>query len=142
MIIVSNDNIRILFGRACAKMRKDYDDSLRELGIYVGQDYLLWQLWNEDGATQTELCERMGCEPPTLTNMVKKLEAYGLLTRRKDSIDARVIRVFLTEEGRAIRIPIDKIWKNHQAKMLQGIGAEDQAILKRLVQKINENLND
>lgn len=139
---MGKDTIRILFGRACAKMRKDYADSLREIGIYVGQDHLLWQLWNEDGATQTELCERMGCEAPTLTNMVKKLETYGLLTRRKDSTDARVTRVYLTEEGRAIRRPIDEIWENHQEKMLQGFTTEDQIILKRLVEKINENLND
>ncbi|MEO4053230.1 MarR family transcriptional regulator [Solibacillus sp. CAU 1738] len=123
-------------------MRKDYADSLRSIDIYVGQDHLLWQLWNQDGVTQSELCERMGCEPPTLTNMVKKLESYGLLTRKKDALDARVTRVFLTEEGRQIRGPIDEIWAKHQDKMLKGINLEEQLILKRLLQQIDVNLSE
>lgn len=136
------EDIRILFTRTSAKMRKDYADSLRAVDIYVGQDHLLWQLWNQDGVTQSELCERMGCEPPTLTNMVKKLEAYGLLTRKKDALDARVTRVYLTEEGRKIRGPIDKIWEEHQDKMLKGISLEEQFILKRLLQQIDANLSE
>lgn len=136
------EDIRILFTRTSAKMRKDYADALRAVDIYVGQDHLLWQLWNQDGVTQTELCERMGCEPPTLTNMVKKLEAYGLLIRKKDTFDARVTRVFLTEEGRNIRGPIDEIWEKHQDKMLKGISQEEQLLLKRLLQQIDRNLSE
>ena len=136
------EDIRILFTRTSAKMRKDYADSLRAVDIYVGQDHLLWQLWNQDGVTQSDLCERMGCEPPTLTNMVKKLESYGLLTRKKDPLDARVIRVFLTDEGRQIRKPIDEIWEQHQEKMLKGISAEELSILKRLLQQIDANLSE
>ena len=136
------EDIRILFTRTSAKMRKDYADALRAVDIYVGQDHLLWQLWNQDGVTQTELCERMGCEPPTLTNMVKKLEAYGLLIRKKDTLDARVTRVFLTEEGREIRGPIDDIWEKHQDKMLKGINQEEQQLLKRLLQQIDRNLSE
>ncbi|WP_332649866.1 MarR family winged helix-turn-helix transcriptional regulator [Lysinibacillus sp. 54212] len=142
MINLLKADIRILFTRTSAKMRKDYADALRALDIYVGQDHLLWQLWNGDGATQTELCDRMGCEPPTLTNMVKKLEAYGLLTRKKDVLDARVTRVFLTEEGRTIKGPLDEIWEKHQERMLKGISKEDQLTLKRLLQQIDTNLSE
>lgn len=136
------EEIRILFAKTSAKMRKDYADSLRAVQIYVGQDHLLWQLWKKDGATQTELAELIGCEPPTLTNMVKKLEVYGLVTRRKDASDARVTRVFLTDEGRALEQPIEEIWQNHQEKMLMGISVEDRLTLKHLLQKIERNLQE
>jgi len=122
-------------------MRKNYADSLREIKIYVGQDQLLSYLWRKDGSTQTELCELMGCEPPTLTNMVKKLEGYGLVTRKKDLQDARVSRVFLTDEGRGLEEPIKEIWKSHQDKMLKDISLEDQLTLKRLLAQIDVNLN-
>lgn len=135
------EDIRILFGKTAAKTRKDYADSLREVKIHVGQDHLLWHLWKKDGATQTELCELISCEPPTLTNMVKKLEEYGLLTRSKDVLDARVTRVFLTEKGSALEYPIGEIWRNHQEKMLNNISNEDRIILKRLLQQIDANLN-
>ncbi len=135
------EDIRILFAKTSAKARKDYADSLREVKIHVGQDHLLWQLWKKDGASQTELSELMGCEPPTLTNMVKKLEEYGLVTRTKDAVDGRVTRVFLTEKGRALENSITEIWRNHQEKMLNDISLEDQVILKRLLQKIESNLH-
>ena len=122
-------------------MRKNYADSLREVKLYVGQDHLLWQLWKKDGATQTELCELMGCEPPTLTNMLKKLEEYGLVTRKKDLSDARVTRVLLTDEGRALENPIMEIWRNHQKIMLKDISIEDQSTLKRLLLQIESNIN-
>jgi len=133
--------IGILLAKTSARMRKNYADSLREVKIYVGQDHLLWQLWKKDGATQTELCELMGCEPPTLTNMLKKLEEYGLVIRKKDLSDARVTRVFLTEEGHALENPIMEIWKNHQKIMLKNISIEDQSTLKRLLLQIESNIN-
>jgi len=135
------EDIRILFAKTSAKTRKDYADSLREVKIHVGQDHLLWQLWQKDGATQTELSELMGCEPPTLTNMVKKLEEYGLVTRKKDVLDGRVSRVYLTEKGSALENPIAEIWRNHQTKILNDISTEDRITLKRLLQKIEANLN-
>lgn len=135
------EDIRILFAKTAAKTRKDYADSLREINIHVGQDHLLWQLWQKDGATQTELSELMGCEPPTLTNMVKKLEEYGLVTRKKDVLDGRVSRVFLTEEGSTLENPIAEIWRNHQEKMLHNISTEDRLTLKRLLQNIEANLH-
>lgn len=135
------EDIRILFAKNAAKMRKDYAESLREIKIHVGQDYLLWQLWQKDGSSQTELCDLMGCEPPTLTNMVKKLEEYGLVTRKKDSLDARVTRVFLTEKGSALEYPIAEIWRNHQEKMLTDISVEDRVTLKRLLRQIDVNLH-
>ena len=46
--------------------------------------------------------------------MVKKLEEYGLVTRKKDVLDGRVSRVFLTEKGSALENPIAEIWRNHQ----------------------------
>ena len=83
----------------------------------------------------------MGCEPPTLTNMVKKLEEYGLVTRKKDGLDGRVSRVFLTEKGRALEKPIIEIWRNHQDQNVKDISLEDQITLKRLLEKIDSNLN-
>jgi len=133
--------IGLLLAKTSARMRKNYADSLREVKIYVGQDHLLWQLWKKDGATQTELCELMGCEPPTLTNMLKKLEEYGLVTKKKDLSDARVTRVFLTDEGRALENPIMEIWRNHQKIMLKDISIEDQSTLKRLLLQIESNIN-
>jgi DNA-binding MarR family transcriptional regulator len=137
-----NEEIRLLLSRIWAKMRKDYSDALRDHHIHVGQDHALCQLWKEDGVTQSQLCEQMGCEPPTLSNMLKKLEEYGLVTRKQDAIDARISRVFLTDEGHALEQPVLEIWNKHQEKLLNGIQLEERLLLRRLLLQMDDNLKE
>ncbi|MBP1996323.1 MarR family winged helix-turn-helix transcriptional regulator [Paenibacillus eucommiae] len=137
-----DEEIRLSLSKIWAKMRKDYSDALRAHQIHVGQDHALCQLWMEDGVTQSQLCERMGCEPPTLTNMLKKLEEYGLVNRKQDASDARISRVFLTEQGRALEQPVLEIWRSHQDKLLNGINTEERLLLRRLLQQMDRNLNE
>lgn len=136
-----DEEIRILFGKIWAQMRKDYSDALRAHNIHVGQDHALCQLWLEDGATQTQLCEKLGCEPPTLSNMLKKLEGYGLIIRKQDEGDARISRVFLTDKGRGLEEPVLLMWRSHQEKLLEGIHTEERLMLRRLLQQMHNNLN-
>jgi DNA-binding MarR family transcriptional regulator len=137
-----NEEIRLLLSRIWAKMRKDYSDALRDHHIHVGQDHALCQLWKEDGVTQSQLCEQMGCEPPTLSNMLKKLEEYGLVTRKQDASDARISRVFLTDEGHALEQPVLEIWNKHQEKLLNGIQLEERLLLRRLLLQMDDNLKE
>jgi DNA-binding MarR family transcriptional regulator len=70
MLVVDNE-IREHIDKISAQMRRNYSDSLRQLDLHVGQDNLLCRLWSEDGITHMQLSERLNCEPPTITNMVK-----------------------------------------------------------------------
>ena len=77
-------------------------------------------IMEEDGVTQTQLSERLNCEPPTVANMVKALENYGLIYRKRDELDGRVNRVYLTTKGHDIKEPIEKVWRKQQDKLLMG----------------------
>src|SRR5690625_1548680 len=136
-----DDEIRVLLGKLCAQLRCNYSESLRQYDIHIGQDHALCQLWMEEGITQTELSKRMGCEPPTVTNMIKKLEAYGLVYRRRDSADGRVSRVYLTPKGRALQQPVEEVWRAHQEKLLHGISTEERLMIRRLMQQMLENIS-
>ncbi|WP_085994259.1 MarR family winged helix-turn-helix transcriptional regulator [Oceanobacillus senegalensis] len=135
------DEIRILLDKICARTRRNYSESLRQYNIHVGQDHALRQLWMEEGMTQFELSKRMGCEPSTTTNMIKKLEEYGLIYRTRDSKDRRVIRVYLTPEGKALQEPVQEVWRMQQEKMLEGILPEERLLLRRLMQQMHENIS-
>lgn len=137
---MDNEN-GVLFGKICAKMRKDYAQSLREYNLHVGQDHALVELWKHDGITQTQLSERMGCEPPTLTKMLKSLEEYGLVKREKDADDARISRVFLTDQGQALEQPIFKIRESFEGKMFAGICLEEKILFRSILDKIFANLH-
>lgn len=135
-----DDEIRELLDRVSSQMRRNYSEMLRELNLHVGQDQLLCRLWKEDGITQIQLCERLNCEPPTITNMVKTLESYGLVYRKRDNPDGRVSRVYLTDKGRELHEPVVQIWKKQQEKLLEGILPEERLMLRRLMKQIAENI--
>ena len=135
-----DDAIRELLDKISAQMRRDYSEMLRELDLHVGQDNLLCKLWRDDGITQMQLTERLNCEPPTVTNMVKTLEKKGFVYRKKDSVDGRVSRVYLTEKGSAVREPIERIWHKQQDKLLNGLSAEDRMLLNGFLQQMEKNL--
>ncbi|WP_127539991.1 MarR family winged helix-turn-helix transcriptional regulator [Paenibacillus illinoisensis] len=134
-------DIRQSLDRVSFQMRRHYSESLRELNLYVGQDKLLYHLWLEDGITQMQLSEHLKCEPPTVTNMVKSLEQNGFITRKRDEQDARIMRIYLTDKGKALEVPVENKWKAQQEKLLQAFSIEDRLFLRQLLQKLEKNLS-
>ncbi|MEK4660879.1 MarR family transcriptional regulator [Priestia sp. FSL H7-0729] len=133
-------DIRQSLDRISSQMRRNYSESLRELNLYVGQDNLLYRLWLGDGVTQMQLSEHMKCEPPTVTNMVKSLEQNGFIYRKRDVQDARIMRIFLTDKGKALEKPVEYKWREQQEKLLQSISSEDRLILRQLMQQMERNI--
>ena len=56
----------------------------------------------KDGISQGELSESFEVGPSRVTRLAKKLERDGLLRRERDPEDNRVVRMYLTERGRAL----------------------------------------
>ncbi|MCF3933088.1 MarR family transcriptional regulator [Acuticoccus sp. M5D2P5] len=80
-----------------------YRPLLAELGLTYPQYLVLLLLWQRDGRTVGELGRALRLQSNTLTPMLKRLESLGLIGRRRDPADERVVRVDLTEAGRALR---------------------------------------
>ncbi len=80
-----------------------YRGPLQSLGLTYPQYLVMVALWNEDGVTVGHLGERLALETGTLTPLLKRLEAAGLLTRRRLKIDERRVMVTLTEKGRRLK---------------------------------------
>ncbi|MEK3886847.1 MarR family winged helix-turn-helix transcriptional regulator [Bacillus sp. FSL K6-3431] len=135
------DEIREILDEISTQMRRNYSEMLRQLNLHVGQDQLLCRLWREDGVTQIQLSDRLNCEPPTVANMVKALESYGLIYRQRDEIDGRVNRVYLTAKGQDIKGPIEKVWRKQQDKLMDGMSTDERLLLKKLLKKMAENIS-
>ncbi|WP_077596014.1 MarR family winged helix-turn-helix transcriptional regulator [Oceanobacillus kimchii] len=133
-------DIRESLDKVSSKMRRDYSESLRELNLYVGQDNLLARLWAGDGITQMQLCDHLKCEPPTVTNMVKSLEQNGFIVRKRDERDGRVMRIYLTDEGKELEKPVDFKWTKQQEKLLHSISPEERIVLRDLMKRMERNL--
>lgn len=79
-----------------------YKPMLDRMGLTYPQFLAMSLLWQADDRTIGQIGDRLFLETNTVTPLVKRLEAAGLVTRTRDPADERVVRVRLTEAGRAL----------------------------------------
>lgn len=84
-------------------MQQAYKPLLDPLGLTYPQYLVLTALWAEGEQTLGALAGQMQLASNTLTPLVKRLEAKGMVTRRRDPADERQVRIGLTEDGRALQ---------------------------------------
>lgn len=80
-----------------------YKPLLAQLGVTYPQYLALLTLWEEDGLSVTAIGDRLLLDSGTLTPVLKRLEALGLVTRTRSTVDERQVLVSLTERGQAMR---------------------------------------
>ncbi len=81
---------------------KVYKPLLDPLGLTYPQYLVMLILWDEDEVTVKQLGQRLQLDSGTLTPLLKRLEANGLVTRRRSQADERRVVVALTEAGKAL----------------------------------------
>jgi len=84
-------------------MTKVYRRLLADLGLTYPQYLVMLVLWEGDGITVSSLGERLFLDSATLTPLLKRLQAAGLVLRERGREDERQVLVSLTDEGRALR---------------------------------------
>ena len=105
-----------------------------------GAHLVLSVLAVSDGVNQLELVRATHLRAPTVSVILKKMEAEGIVERRNDPDDLRAVRVYLTEMGRALdRENIARILKI-DAVALRGLDEEERTTLMRILPKLRDNL--
>lgn len=94
---------------ASRAVQRAYGPLLEPLGVTYPQYLVLLVLWEQDDVPVKFLGERLALDSATLTPLLKRLEQQGIVVRRRDSEDERVVRIRLTEHGRALRAKARKI---------------------------------
>jgi len=84
-------------------MTKVYKPLLAPLGLTYPQYLAMLVLWEHGEVAVNELGERLFLDSGTLTPLLKRLQAAGLVERSRDAADERRVLVTLTAEGRALR---------------------------------------
>ncbi|MDD2257392.1 MAG: MarR family transcriptional regulator [Bacteroidales bacterium] len=80
-----------------------YQPHLDALGITYPQYLVLMVLWETDGLSVHDISVRLILNTNTLTPLLKRMEAQGLVTRTRSSQDERVVRIQLSAKGKALR---------------------------------------
>lgn len=102
-------------------------------GVHAGQDLLLLAVWSEPGLRQAALAARLEVEPPTVTRMVQRLERSGLVERRRDPHDARLLRIHPTPRSRLLEATVRRAWSDVDALLLEALGEGDAERLRKLL---------
>ncbi|MEY3915533.1 MAG: hypothetical protein RLZZ103_1032 [Pseudomonadota bacterium] len=94
-----SDDLGFLLGDAARLLRRSFDERARVSEVTRPQWRVLALLKRFDGSTQVNLADMLDVEPITLSRMVDRLQAAGLVERRADTSDRRMWRLHLTAEG-------------------------------------------
>ena len=112
----SNDAAQQLDNQLCfalysasLAMTRLYKPLLAELGLTYPQYIALLALWEQDGVTVSHLGERLQLDSGTLTPLLKRMEAQGLVARLRDVQDERRVLVTLTAAGRKLKTRAAKV---------------------------------
>jgi DNA-binding MarR family transcriptional regulator len=90
-------------------MTRLYKEPLGELGLTYPQYLVMLTLWEGDGATVSELGQKLSLDSGTLTPLLKRLDSVGFLTRLRDVADERRVRVSLTSAGRDLKARASRV---------------------------------
>lgn len=110
-------------------------------GVSIGMWFFLRALWQEDGISQRELSQRVGMMEPTTASALTNMERKGYVRRIRNRADRRIVNVFLTERGRALRRSLLPLAAEVNEVALRGITVSEVAELRALLGKVQARLD-
>lgn len=122
------DCISFLIGKAGQQVARRAREKLAAHGVTPTQYAVLKVLWERDGQSGAELGARLLIDSATVTGVVDRLQAAGLLERRPHGEDRRVHSLFLTGPGRALQPPLDAAMDRLNQEVAHEMGGQAAAL--------------
>ena len=129
-----------LLAQVSQAFRSVSDTFMDQVDMHRAQAFLLCRLFEKDGMTQSELAQQLSVRGATITNMLQRMEETGLVTRRRDLEDNRLVRVYLTDVGRDKERTLNQQLTDLEETIFVGISQEDRVVLRRLLEQVLSNL--
>jgi MarR family transcriptional regulator, organic hydroperoxide resistance regulator len=134
------DEFQTAFWSAKRAMAEAGEAAFQRHGVRSGQQWILRRLWDEDGLTPGEIARRLELSTPTVTKAAMRMEAAGLIDRRPDLKDARLIRLFLSGRARALEKTIAEEMAQLSSRALATLSEEESKALVHALTSIRRNL--
>ncbi|MBE7198327.1 MAG: MarR family transcriptional regulator [Parafilimonas terrae] len=115
-------------------------DRLAKLGLFAGQEQVVQALAAAGTMTMGDLAALLRVRPPTASKTVTRLAALGIVERRAESGDGRIVRVQLTEAGLAKAQAIEQIQAEVESELLDHLDKTDRRRLRKLLRKAARGL--
>jgi len=109
-------------------------------GLTEQQWRVLRVLWERDGSPLVALAEATLIQAPSLVGVVDRLQRNGLVQRRRSRRDRRVVRVCLTDQGRALKSQVTPLVDEAYAQLEASVSRSEWADLLAVLSKITANV--
>jgi DNA-binding MarR family transcriptional regulator len=107
-----------------------------------GQSRMLTIVAENEGITQRQLAEILDVRPASMTVMIGKMELFGLVERKQDDKDQRVMHIYITDSGRKVeeesRISTQKL----VGALFQSLSDEEIKQMLMITEKLSKSLNE
>jgi DNA-binding MarR family transcriptional regulator len=110
-------------------------------GVNIGMWFFLRALWEEDGLSQRELSQRVRMMEPTTVTALRSMEKRGIVRRVRNQADRRIINVFLTSHGQALKDQLLPLAAEVNEVAGAGIDAAEIERLRAILGTIRGNLD-
>ena len=137
-----DNSIGFLLTDAARLVRRTLYWRLSRYSIRGGSWFVLRALWEQDGPTQRELSTRLGTTQSSTFEMLRTMEADGLVRFERDTVDRRKLRVYLTAHAQALKAPLAKLTSDANDAMLSRLSITENMVLKSILQTLRETLVD
>ena len=108
--------------------------------ITLAQYFLMRQLWEAEGISQSELSDRLQTTAAASVQIIDSLEERGFIKRIRDDSDRRVTHVYLTAKGRTLRSKLLHFAYAVSKRALRNIAPASVVELRRVLALIRDNL--
>ena len=134
------DSLGIILNKVNTKLKNELLQQLKENDVTPEQWAILNCLWEQEGITPKELSDLTYKDKPNTNRIVEKLITKGLVVRDSHPVDKRAFQIFLTDSGWALREQL--IPKANQLLEKATMGIEEHKVeeLKRMLNKIYDNI--
>ena len=134
------DYLLYLLAAASEAASDQFHDQVRAAGLRVPEWRVLACLHDRDGSMITHLARFALVEQSRLTRIIGQMDARGLVHRRGDPEDRRRVRVYLTEQGRALAGRLVGQARDHEARLLHILKNGDAGRLKPALRALLESM--
>jgi MarR family transcriptional regulator, transcriptional regulator for hemolysin len=132
--------IGLLLTRTAKVVSRAFDQALTEAGGSLPTWLVLVSLEGRAHGAQREVADAVGIEGPTLTHHLNRMEAAGLVTRRRDPDNRRAHRVELTEDGEAAFRRLLQTVASFDVRLRAGLADRELTALRGLLDRLRANV--
>ncbi|MDA3907420.1 MAG: MarR family transcriptional regulator [Bacteroidales bacterium] len=126
---------------AWQSIAKMYNRLTVENGFSQAIGYVLINV-KKGGIPVTKIAPQMGIEPTSLSRLLNTMEDKELIYREKDTVDRRVVNLFLTEKGLELQKISKKIVIDYNNYIFSHLDENEKETFFKVIEKINALTND